>query len=110
MEIASINPYLLILSAGLVGAIGDSFLNQYADRGGIGWLLGGYAIWILTASLFTFLLKGEVFAKGVILFLLANIIFAIIIGRFYLGEHFSGKQWLGIALGIIAVGLMRATK
>lgn len=102
MEAILSNIYILALIVGLIGAVGDSFLNQYADQGGLGWLLAGYGVWILTATILTFLFRGEIFGRAVVLFFMANIIFALLIGRILFAERLSLLQWLGI-LGAIPV-------
>lgn len=103
-------PYLLALIAGLVGAVGDAFLNQWAKNSGWHWLFAGYLGWFVTATIVAIMLKKELFSSGVMLFLLANIVFALILGRTFFLERLSFWQWVGIALGIVSMVLMECGK
>lgn len=104
------NIYFLVIAAGLIGAIGDALLNQWAKNGGRYWLLSAYIVWIITATIVGFLLKKEFFGIAIVMFLLSNIAFVLIISRFHFSEHLSPMQWLGIAIAIIAVVLMEQGK
>jgi multidrug transporter EmrE-like cation transporter len=110
MEPLLTSMYAFIILAGFVGAIGDAFLNQWAKQGRISWLLLGYIVWIVTATIVAYMLKKEIFGTAIVMFLLSNVVFALVISRFYFFEHLSIAQWIGIALSVLAVVLMNQDK
>lgn len=100
----------LVVAVGLTAAVGDSFFNQYADRGGIGWLLAGYAVWIISATFFVFLLREQNLGKGIVLFTLSNVLFGLILGRVFFSEHLSIVQWFGVVIAVAAITMLSLAK
>ncbi|HBE90794.1 MAG: hypothetical protein A3E37_02805 [Candidatus Andersenbacteria bacterium RIFCSPHIGHO2_12_FULL_46_9] len=101
--------YLLAISAGLVGGIGDALLNQWAKHGGKWWLIAsGYLSWVVALTLFLLMLKKGPLAHCVILFLLSNCIFIIAVSNLVFHEDISAQKWAGIILAIVAIVIMES--
>lgn len=98
--------YALLVMVGIVGAIGDGFFNEWAKRGGVQWLLAGYGMWMIMATIFALILKKELMGPAVILLLLSNVVFVLLISRYRFAEQLSPMQWSGIACAILALLLM----
>ena len=97
--------YGFLVAAGLLGAVSDAVLNQWARTNKLPWLLAAYAAWLAVATLLGLILKWQYFSFGgaVVLFLVVNSAGAVLIDL----KFFSGKmtpwQWAGIALAVAAV-------
>lgn len=107
MDRAHICLYLLAMTSGLVGGVGDILLNHWAKISSkLGYLIGGYACWIVALMLFTAMLKKGMLADCVVLFLLANCAVALIAGPLLFHDHMSAQKWAGVVLAIFALVLM----
>ena len=97
--------YGVLVLAGLLGAASDAVLNQWArtDRGG--WLLGGYALWLVVATLLAFILRSGYFGFGaaVVLFLMVNSVAALAVDRVLFHARLSAWGWVGITLAVAAM-------
>lgn len=103
---------VLAVAGGLIGAIGDGFFEQWAKKGQFSFLLGGYIFWGIMATIFAFMLRKNLMGVGqaAVLFLLVNIVAALLIGRHYFAEKVSTADWVGISIALVAfliVGLNR---
>jgi len=94
--------YLFVFVVGLIGAISDALLNQWAKTDSLWWLLGAYLSWFVVATLLGFLLKWQffTFSGAVVLFLLVNSVGAIVIDTSVFGERLTVWQWVGMAFAI----------
>lgn len=107
MDHARICLYILAMASGLIGGGGDILLNQWAKVSPkLGYLLGGYACWMVALVLFTCMLKKGMLADCVVLFLLANCAVALIAGPLLFHDHMSAQKWAGVVLAIFALVLM----
>lgn len=107
MDRARIVFYVLAISAGLIGGVGDALLNQWVKTGGkLWWLGGGYTCWLLALTLFVLMLKRGLLAHCVILFLLSNCVFVLIVSSLVFHEAISIQKWVGIILAIVAIVMM----
>jgi multidrug transporter EmrE-like cation transporter len=93
---------------GLLGAISDATLNQWAQTNRHLWLAASYGLWLAVATLFGFLLKQDRldFAPLVVLFLVANSAFAVVLDRIWFDGTVSSRQWIGLVLALGAVVLL----
>lgn len=107
MDKAQANFYFLSILAGLMAAIGDSCLNQWAkhDSKGI-WLFGGFVFWNVSLLLFLSMLKRGMLAQCVVLFIITNCILVLLISHFTFHAELSRQQWLGIFLAVLGVVVM----
>jgi hypothetical protein len=100
--------YGALLLLGLLGAISDATLNQWARTGRNGWLLLSYGLWIAVATLLGLLLKGRHFGFGsaVVVFLLANCAAAVVLDHLWFGRKSTAWEWAGIGLAVVAMCLI----
>jgi multidrug transporter EmrE-like cation transporter len=97
--------YVVLLGAGVLGAISDAILNQWAKTNQTVWLLAACASWIAVATLLGLILKWQYFTFGgaVVFFLLVNSAGAVLLDYKLFGEKMTAWQWAGIALAIMAM-------
>lgn len=97
--------YAVLVFAGLLGAIGDSVLNQWARTFSVTWLLAAYATWLADATVLGFILHRGYFTFGiaVVLFLLVNSAGVLALDWRFFGEHPTIWQWIGIGFALIAI-------
>ena len=100
--------YALLVFLGLLGAISDATLNQWAKTSRSGWLLLSYALWIAVATLLGLMLKAGHFGFGsaVVVFLLANCVAAVVLDHLWFGRKSTPLQWAGIAVAVVAMCLI----
>jgi drug/metabolite transporter (DMT)-like permease len=100
--------YGVLLLLGLLGAISDATLNQWARTSRTGWLLLSYALWIAVATLLGLMLKGGRFGFGsaVVVFLLANCVAAVVLDHAWFGRKSTPWEWAGIGLAVVAMCLI----
>jgi len=92
--------------------VSDAVLNQWAKVGGIGWLLGSYASWIAVATVLGLMFRAQHFSFGaaVVIFLVANVVFAVFVDRFVFKGTITRWQWLGIGLAVVALVVLELGK
>jgi hypothetical protein len=100
--------YGMIAAVGVLGAVSDVILNQWARTGRLSWLLGAYASWIIVATLLGVILRSGYFGFGVavVLFLLANTLAALWLDYQFFAGRLSGLSWLGMVLAIAAMACL----
>lgn len=107
MNAARLIFYVLAATAGTIGALGDGFLNIWAKKGGGSWLVVvGLLCWNLALLVFLRLLKTDLLAQAVVVFLVANSLVVLLLSHFYFEEAISLQKWLGIILAITAIVIM----
>ena len=111
MDSSRLSFYLLAFLAGAIGAFGDGFLNLWAKRGG-GTLtiFLGFLSWNIALLLFLRLLKTDLLAAVVIIFLVANIAVALLLSQFYFHESVSLQKWIGIGVALLGVFILELSK
>jgi hypothetical protein len=99
--------YGLLVAVGVLGAIGDATLNQWARSNRPGWLLVSYLVWFGVATLFGIVLRWDrfTFASAVILSLVVHSLVALAIDKAYFGGRVSRWEWAGIACACAAIAL-----
>jgi hypothetical protein len=108
MPVRSIIVYAILALVGVLGAVSDLILNQWARTGRVAWLLAAYGAWVGVATLLGLILRLNYFSfsGAVVLFLLANTAGAIVIDRQFLGRRLGVWEWAGIGLAVIAMTMM----
>lgn len=108
----SLGFYGLLLGVGLLGALSDAVLNQWAKVGGIGWLVASYAAWCVVATVLGFMFRAKHFSFGTatVIFLLANVVFAVLVDYVVFKGKITKWQWVGIALAAIALVVLELGK
>lgn len=104
--------YSLLVLVGVIGAVGDIAVNQWAKSHRFEWWLTTCAIWIGAASLFGLLLRWQHFSFGVavILALLVHSGVVLVWDAIWEGAKLSPLQWLGIFCAVLAFCLVEAGK
>lgn len=97
--------YAVLIAVGIMGAISDAILNQWAKTGRTSWLLGAYASWIVVATLLGYILRLNYFTFGaaVVLFLMVNSVAALFLDHTLFAGRLTGRGWLGIGLAVAAI-------
>ena len=97
--------YGFLAAAGLLRAVSDAVLNQWARTGRLPWLLAAYAAWLAVATLLGLVLRWQYFsfAGAVVLFLLVNSAGAVLLDLKFFSGRMTAWQWAGIALAAAAV-------
>ena len=97
--------YAVLIAVGMLGAISDAILNQWAKTGRTSWLLAAYASWIVVATLLGYILRLNYFTFGaaVILFLMVNSVAALVLDHTLFAGRLTPRGWLGIALAAAAI-------
>ncbi len=97
--------YGVLLVVGILGAISDGILNQWARTNKLSWLLAAYLAWLGVATLLGLILKWQYFSFGgaTVLFLLVNSAGAIFLDYQLFGGKLTAWEWLGIFLAVVAM-------
>jgi drug/metabolite transporter (DMT)-like permease len=104
--------YTVLIAVGILGAISDAVLNQWARTGRTSWLLASYAAWILVATLLGYILRLNYFTFGaaVVLFLMVNSVAALVLDHTWFGGRLTGRGWLGIGLAVAAMVVIESSR
>lgn len=109
----SIRSILLLVAVTVFEVLGDTALALWAKRtygawsvwtGAFGYFLAGVLIAVLMR------LEGGKLARAASLVTIANMVGAVVIGALIFKEHFSKREWSGVALGIIAIILIGSSE
>ncbi len=97
--------YSVLVMVGLLGAVSDAVLNQWARTGRLGWLLAAYLAWVAVATLLGLILRWGYFGFGaaVVLFLLVNSLGALVLDRTLFSGKLSPWGWVGVGLAFAAI-------
>jgi drug/metabolite transporter (DMT)-like permease len=104
----TVSVYGLLVLVGLLGAVADAVLNQWAKSGRVGWLLAAYLSWVVVATALGYLLKlGHFsFSGAVVAFLLSNTVFAVLLDYLVFSGRLGAWQWAGLACAVVALCLL----
>jgi hypothetical protein len=104
--------YVVLIGVGLLGAISDAILNQWAKTGQVSWLLASYAAWILVATLLGYILRLNYFTFGaaVVLFLLVNSVAALVLDHTLFAGRLTFRGWLGIGFAVLAIVCIESSR
>ena len=97
--------YLVLIAAGLLGAVSDVILNQWARTGRSAWLVAAWIAWIVVATLLGIILRNGYFGFGaaVVLFLLVNSGGALLLDRILFSGKLTPLGWAGVGLALAAI-------
>jgi drug/metabolite transporter (DMT)-like permease len=96
--------YLVALAAGLMGGVGDVYINRWAKNvGSLPSLALGFALCNGALALFTWLLRRGSLASTVVVFLVANTLLTLAVSQLVLAEPVSRMRWTGIFVAIVGV-------
>ncbi|MEO8538311.1 MAG: hypothetical protein ABI577_01130 [bacterium] len=100
--------YVGMAGLGLLGAISDATLNQWAESHRSVWLIASYLLWLAVATLFGLFLRSDhlTFGIAVIVFLTVNCAFALVLDVAVFDGSISRQQWLGVAFAAAALVLL----
>jgi len=104
--------YAVLIAVGMLGAISDAILNQWARSGRTSWLLLAYASWIIVATLLGYILRLNYFTFGsaVVLFLMVNSVAALILDRALFAGRLTPRGWLGVGLAVAAIACIESSR
>lgn len=97
--------YIVLFLVGILGAIGDIAVNQWAKNFKWQWWIVASIIWIGAATLFGLLLHWNYFGFGVavVLALLIHSICVLVWDHLWEKVTLTPLQWIGVALAIAAL-------
>ena len=97
--------YAVLVAVGILGAISDAILNQWARTGRTPWLILAYVSWIIVATLLGYILRLNYFTFGaaVVLFLMVNSVAALVLDHALFAGRLTLRGWLGIGLAVAAI-------
>lgn len=100
--------YAAMAGLGLLGAISDATLNQWAQSNRGAWLVLSYGLWIAVATLFGLILRAEhlSFGTAVIVFLTVNSAFALALDILVFGGSLNARQGLGVLMAVGAMAML----
>lgn len=100
--------YGVLVIVGLLGAISDALLNEWAQRRRMTWLLAAYAAWLVVATLLGVILRRGYFSFGaaIVLFLLVNSVAALALDVRFFGGRLNAWGWLGIGFALVAMACL----
>ncbi len=100
------NFYFYIFGAVIFYASGDFLAKMWSLKNSSTWLTAALAIYFLGSLLFTLAVRKSSLSLAVATAPLAIALTGLIFGYFYFGERLSTVQYLGVALGFIALALL----
>lgn len=97
--------YCLLVLVGLIGALGDVTVNQWARSNQIWWWIVSCFVWVLAATIFGSVLKLQHFTFGVavVLALLVHSLCVLAFDYAWYKASLSRWQWLGVVCAILAL-------
>lgn len=96
--------YGLLTLVGIIGAMGDVAVNQWAKSHRWEWWFISCVVWIGAATLFGYLLRWHYFAFGVavILALLVHSVCVLLFDFIWEKVSLSYLQWIGVICAVLA--------
>ena len=101
--------YCVAGAAGLIGGLGDIFLNQWAKSTGGAWALAlGFALCNLALGGFVWMLRRAPLASAVIVYLVAGTALTYIASRFVINEQVSRQRLIGVVVALTGLAIAEA--
>jgi len=101
--------YFAACASGLIGGIGDVFLNQWAKgTRGAGSLAVGFALCNVALAGFVWMLRRAPLASAVIVYLVAGTALTYIASRFVLNEQISRQRLFGVVVALTGLAIAEA--
>ena len=96
--------FLGLMALGIILEVsGDIFLKKWANDGRRWGFVTGFLLYLLGSIGWAWSLKYEGLSKAVTIFMLANVILALMAGHMIFGERLSPWNWLGVGLACAAI-------
>lgn len=106
-EHSRLSYYAIAGLAGLLGGVGDAFINRWARQlSGLESLAIGFLFCNGALALFLPLVRQGTLASAVVVFQVANTLLALAISQMVFAESLSPQRWAGIAVAILGVILV----
>jgi drug/metabolite transporter (DMT)-like permease len=93
------------LGAGLEVA-GDVFFKKWSTENRPILIWSGYFVYSIGGLFWAYSLKYEMLSKAVSIFIIVNLVIAVLVGTIFFKENLSAVAKLGILLGIISIVLI----
>ncbi len=97
---------LWLIASTTVFMAANSALKIYAGNGGVITLVGALALFCLGNFLMVQVMRGEGLALAIVLSAIFQMVAITLLATFAFGERLAPLQWAGLALGIVAVGMI----
>ena len=96
----------LIFVAVVFEVVADIFFKKWALAEGKVFLAVGLVLYFVGTVIWAYSLKFEDLSKAIVVFVVLNLILAVLAGAYLFGETLTTMQKLGVALGILSVVLL----
>ena len=101
----ALSGWLLVIMTGFYVS-GGILLKRFAEGHGWQWFVASALIYLTGNLTYSRLLAVTDLAVGTVLSSCAQILILCLVGHFFLSEHLSPVQWIGVAAAIIGVALI----
>jgi len=99
-------PFFAFMAMGVILEVtGDILFKKWSLTGARVWLAVGFALYSMGAFGWAWSLKYETLSKAVTVFMLLNVVFALVAGLVLFGEKLNAWNWVGIGLAFLAIVL-----
>lgn len=100
--------FLMVVAVAALGATGDVFVNQWAKTHLVRWWLMSLPVWVVTATVFGFVLREKHYSFSVALVVILLLHSGLVLAWDALVERaiLTPMQWTGVAAAIVAIILM----
>lgn len=95
-----------ILVAVVFEVVADIFFKKWALAEGKVFLAAGLALYFIGTVIWAYALKFEDLSKAIVVFVVLNLVLAVLAGVSIFGETLTTMQKVGITLGIVSVVLL----
>jgi multidrug transporter EmrE-like cation transporter len=99
-------PTALLLVSGLLLTIGDIILKKWVLSNSAHHYLYGLLFWIVALNMLAWSFRYKNIAVASMLMVIFNVLSLVLVSVFYFKENLSGREALGILLGIASVVLL----
>jgi drug/metabolite transporter (DMT)-like permease len=96
----------LIFVAVAFEVIADIFFKKWALAERNAFLIAGLALYFIGTVIWAYSLKFEDLSKAIVVFVVLNLILAVLAGVYFFGETLTAMQKVGVILGILSVVLI----
>lgn len=99
-------PFFVLMAFGVVLEVaGDVLFKKWSLTGTRTWLVVGFGLYSMGAIGWALSLRYEGLAKAVTVFMVANVVLAVVAGLVLFGEKLNAWNWLGVGLALLAIVL-----
>lgn len=97
---------LLIFLAVAFEAAADIFFKKWSMESRTALMVIGMVLYAIGTFIWAYSLKYEFLSKAISVFTIVNLIVIILVGVFFFKEELTTLNIIGIALGVVSVGLL----